>query len=206
MGGSRGIAGGVLRSVPPRNPVCPRSPRWLSRVRLTAGILLSWALTLAGCSRAAEGDPAAGQPRPVPKAVAAAAEGHSSDAAFAVQIRDFARAATSLTEALKLRDDVPEWWASLGSVNRRLNKTNEARSAYRKALAIHEARYSKTRDPDEIMARIYLLIVLDREKDARELLATGRKTHPNDEQLLKFDQNKGVDLLLTDPAVKENRL
>jgi Flp pilus assembly protein TadD len=203
MRGSRGIGEGVLRFV-----LLSRFVRSLpsGRFRLTGCLLLSWALTSVGCSRAADAEPAAGQPRPVAKAVAAAAEGHASDAAFAVQIRDYARAAASLTEALKLREDVPEWWASLGSVNRRLDKTSEARSAYRKALALHEERYSKTRDPDEIMARIYLLIVLNREKDARDLLATGLKTHPEDEQLVRFEQNKGIDLLLSDPAVKENRL
>jgi len=172
----------------------------------TVVVVLAGSL-FAGCGKKSGGAAEQpGQPRTVSKLVAAEAENHASDAAFAVQIRDFARAEESLTKAVKLRDDIPDWWFSLGSIRKRLEKTADAKTAYKKALSLHEDRYDATQNPAEVMAQIYLLIVLDREKDARSLLEKGRKKHPEDSQLKEFERKKGIEQLLSDPEVKASRI
>lgn len=165
------------------------------RLGVAGGLLLVlWAL--AGCGRndtAKKQEP--GEPKAVSKRVAAEAENHASDAAFAVQIKDFSRAADSLAKAVKLRDDIPDWWFSLGTLHKKLGQNGEAKSAYKRALGLHEDRYESTNDPADIIAQIYVLMVLDREKDARSLLEKGRRRLADHPQLREFESQKGIDAL-----------
>jgi Flp pilus assembly protein TadD len=161
------------------------------------------ALGFAGCSGS---DRPPGAPRPVDKRVAAEAEGHASEAAFAAQVRDYARAEASMAKAIALRDDLPEWWFSIGLVRNRLGKKDEARTAYRRALALHEDRYDETEATSEIISQIYVLLVLNRESDARKLLEKATRKHPDDSRLADFNRAQGIDRLLADPEVRANQL
>lgn len=159
------------------------------------------------CSKKTEAaDASFVEPKEVSRAVGAEAESLMAEAAFALELKDFARAAESLTKALKLRDDIPQWWVDLGATQRRLNKMNEAKTAYKKALALHEAHYEKTKNEVYLIPQFHILLLLDREKDARALLEKSRQRHAKDPQFKEFVDARGIDALLEEPYVQENKV
>lgn len=164
---------------------------------------------LSGCGQKGSGSGQAadpGEPREVSRVVAAEAETYMSDAMFALQIKDFARAEQSLAKAVKLRDDIPDWWVNLGIARKRLGQKGDAKSAYKKALALHEKAYDKSKDPRFVDGQIYLLLLLGEEKEARSLLDKAIRNHPDSQDLLRFRDAKGIDLLLRDPRIVENQV
>lgn len=159
------------------------------------------------CSQKTEAaDAALIQPKEVSRAVGAEAESLVAEAAFALQLKDYARAADTLAKALKLRDDIPEWWVDLGATQHHLNRLSEAKTAYRKALAIHEERYAKTKNVAHLIPQFHILLLLDREKDARALLESSRQRHGDDPHFKEFVDARGIDALLEDPYVQENKI
>ena len=179
------------------------SARSAVRAAVTSAAVAALVLATSGCGA---GDREPGAPRTVDKRVAAEAEGHASEAAFAAQIRDYPRAEASMKKAIALRDDVPEWWFSIGLVHNRLGKKDEARTAYRRALALHEDRYDETAATSEVISQVYVLLVLNRESDARKLLEKSSRKHPGDARLEEFSRSQGIDRLLADPEVRANQL
>lgn len=185
---------------PPSSPLRIRSVVPRAFVATLAGVL---ALGMVGCGG---GDRPPGAPRTVDRKVAAEAEGHAAEAAFAAQIRDYRRAEGAMKKAIALRDDIPDWWFSLGLIHARLGQKDEARSAYRRALDLHESRYDETESTAEVIAQLYLLVVLNRESDARKRLDKAARKHRNDARLEEFIRSKGIDRLLADPEVRSNQL
>jgi tetratricopeptide (TPR) repeat protein len=179
------------------------STRSVARAAAASAAIAALVLAASGCGG---GDREPGAPRTVDKRVAAEAEGHASEAAFAAQIRDYPRAEVSMEKAIALRDDVPEGWFSIGLVRNRLGKKDEARTAYRRALALHEDRYDETSATSEIISQVYVLLVLNRESDARKLLEKASRKHPGDARLEEFSRSRGIDRLLADPEVRANQL
>ena len=175
--------------------------------RWTLGVLGASLLLLAACGKR-EAAPRAepGKPKEVSRVVAAEAEGYLSDALFAVQIKDFARAEQSLAKAVKLRDDIPDWWLQLGVARKKLGKSSDARIAYKKALAIHERAYEQTKDSQYIQGQLYILLLLDDEAEARIRLQKALRAHPDDQELKGFDRAKGIDQLLRNPGILENKV
>lgn len=172
---------------------------------LTISLLLAG--FLAGCGGGKPVDKAAAsQPKEVSRAVAAEAETNASDAVFAMQVRDLQRAEKGWTRALELRPDIPEWWESCGTVQRRLGKTGDARSSYKRALAIWEMRYEATSDPQFGLHRIFTLVLLDRVDEARRLSEKLGKLHPKEPLIRNFVDNRGMEQLLSDPDMKQNKL
>ncbi len=170
---------------------------------ISLGVL---SLALAGCSDRSVGKAQPGQPKPVEKVVAAEAENFFSDAAFAMQVRDYARAEQSLSKAVGLRSDIPEWWELLGYAYKLHGKTSDARSAYKKALALWENKYDQLADVQSGMRRVYVLVLLDRADEARSLVEKLTKKHSSDKGLQTFLRNKGVDQMLADPEVQKKKL
>ncbi|MBP7142135.1 MAG: hypothetical protein KBA71_09535 [Opitutaceae bacterium] len=180
----------------------------LSRDTLRLGSLaLVILLGATACSKetVAAGTAVAG-PKEVTRAVAAEAEALVAEAAFALQLKDYPRVVETLTKATRLRDDIPEWWVDLGATQRRLNNLGEAKSCYKKALAIHESRYDQTKNVANLIPQFHILLLLDREKDARSLLEKSQQRHASDPQLKEFIAARGIDALLEDPYVKENKI
>ena len=163
-------------------------------------------LLLAACHKKPVDKAAAGQPKEVPKLVAAEAANLVSDAAFALQIRDYARAEKSLARAVDLRPDIPDWWLSLGSAYKRQSKIGDARSAYKKALALYEKRYAATADVADLQQQLILLVLLGREDEARKLLERCRQKQPDQPVLKRFAEGKIVDQLLADPNIQQLKL
>lgn len=163
------------------------------------------ALVFAGCgNRGPKRTP--GQPRAVSATIAAQADEAASDATFALQIQDYARAAQSLKKSLGFRDDIPDRWEALAYAYKHLNQTSDARDAYRRALKLWKQYYSETKDPGDGMHELYVLIYLGRADEARALAKTLAKANPNNTDVQNFYQNKGVDAMLADPTVQDRSL
>src|SRR5437660_226465 len=66
-----------------------------------------------------------------------------SEAVFATQIREHARAEGLLVRAVQLDPDQPMYWLELGASRRRQGNKDGARAAYEQALATHQAAYKR---------------------------------------------------------------
>jgi tetratricopeptide (TPR) repeat protein len=163
-------------------------------------------LVLVACSDRSVGKAQPGKPKPVEKMVAAEADNLFSDAAFAMQVRDYARMQQALSKAVELRSDIPEWWELLGYSFKLLGKTGDARSAYKKALSLWEDRYDAVGDAQLGMRRVYVLVLLSRVDEARSLVEKLAKKHPTDSVLQGFVRNKSIDKMLSDPEVQKKKL
>jgi tetratricopeptide (TPR) repeat protein len=163
-------------------------------------------LLFAACKEKPADKAAAGRPKEVPKLVAAEADNLVSDATFALQIREYARAEKSLARAVELRSDIPDWWLNLGTACKRQGKVGDARSAYKKALALYEKRYAATADVADLQQQLIVLVLLGREDEARKLLERAGQKQPSQPVLKHFAEGKIVDQLLRDPNIQQLKL
>jgi tetratricopeptide (TPR) repeat protein len=141
------------------------------------------ALFFAGCSR---------QPKEVTPAAKAEAASLLSEAQFAMQIREFPRAEELIDRALKLRDDVPEYWVSLGMARRRQDNKSGARKAYEQALEMHSDLYKKDKAPEQLVQQSFVLALLGKNDDALKLLQKGLKDHPDSAVIKKMADPRGL--------------
>lgn len=141
------------------------------------------ALLVTGCSRA---------PKEVSPAVRAEAASLLSEAQFAMSIREFSRAEELIERALKLRDDVPEYWVSLGMACRKQDDKSGARKAYQKALGLHVDRYEKDKKPEELAQQAFVLGLLGKTDDALKLLDKGLHEHPDSAVMKKMADPRGL--------------
>ena len=163
-------------------------------------------LFLAACKEKPADKAAAGRPKEVPKLVAAEADNLVSDATFAFQIRDYARVEKSLARAVELRADFPDWWLNLGTACKRQGKIGDARSAYKKALALYEKRYAATADVADLQQELIVLVLLGREDEARKLLERSGQKPPVPPGLKRLSEGKYIDQLLRDPNIQQMKL
>lgn len=155
---------------------------------LAAGLFLA-----AGCSR-----------KPVEVSAAAKAEAASlvSEAQFAMQIREHARAAELFERALKLDEATPEYWVGLGMARRKQDDRDAARKAYRKALELHAARYKEGHDPRDLAQQAWVMALLGRSAEAVKLLEKGLKDHPDDPVMKKMADPRGLPRTFETPEFK----
>lgn len=149
------------------------------------------ALLFAGCSK-----------KEVSPAVEAEAKMLVSEAQFAMQIREFKRAEELVQRAIDLRDDLPEYWTSLGMARRRQDNLSGARKAYEKALGMHASRYKKDKKPEELAQQAFVLALLGRVPDALKLLEQGVKDHPDNAALKKMADPRGLPRTFQSPDFK----
>lgn len=142
------------------------------------------------------------QPAEVPAAVAAEAAAIIDEAQFAMRINENARAEELIRRALGLRDDLPEYWVSLGMALRKQDKTDAARKAYEKALKIHGQRYENDRHPDELAQQAFVLGLLGRADEAFRLLEKARADHPGNESLNAMADPQGLPRTFQTPEFK----
>jgi Flp pilus assembly protein TadD len=126
-----------------------------------------------------------------------------SDADFAVTIHDWARAEGMYAKAAQLCPDEPDVWMNLGIVRMRLHNPSDARAAYKAALSAYRDNLKKAPGESVIVIRIaYVLTVLGRADEARNVVADALQKAPDDGRLREFTDSKAIDKMLADPGVK----
>ncbi|CAM2991612.1 tetratricopeptide repeat protein [Rariglobus hedericola] len=151
-------------------------------------------LVSAGCSK---------KPKEVPAAIKAEAATLMSEAQFAMQIREYSRAEELTQRALKLRDDVPEYWVSLGMVRRKQDNKDGARKAYKHALELHIDRYKADKKPEELAQQAFVLGLLGKTEDAVKLLEKGLKEYPDSDIMKKMADPRGLQRTFKSPEFKD---
>ena len=111
--------------------------------------------------------------------------------------KDYAKARSLLEEAVRLRPDFAEAWVGLGNDCALLKDTTAAIAAYEHALLLHRQRCQMTpSDANQLQQQVYVLLLLGRDAEARDLLSQGMKMHSGNQQLNAFAT--GLDGILSD--------
>jgi len=156
-------------------------------------VLAAAALALAGC-----------RPREITSLQRKEAANVLSEAEFAVTLHDWKRAEGLYAKAADLCPDDGNSWLNLGIVRMHLADRGGARSAYKSALSAYEA--ASDRNPANsqvVLRRAYVLVILGRAGEARRAVDRALAKYPEDWRLRNFVDNRGVDGLVSDPALKE---
>jgi Flp pilus assembly protein TadD len=112
----------------------------------------------------------------------------AADGAAALNADDFERAQSLLGEATRLNPQFAEAWVGYGMASVRLGQLEEARTAYERALVLHQAQHQKNpTDANPVLQQIFLLVLLGQPAEAEILLQRARREHPNDPQLARLD-------------------
>jgi Flp pilus assembly protein TadD len=130
-----------------------------------------------------------------------------SEAQFALQLKDLARAEGLLVKAAELCPDTGKYWVDLGSIRVRLGKKDAARTAYQGALQAYEgaaanAKAGAAPDPGPWLQQVYVLALLGRVDDARSVLAKAQKKFPESRAVRSFVEGKQIDKMIADPSFK----
>lgn len=127
-----------------------------------------------------------------------------SEAEFALQLKDYARAEGLFAKAVELCPDTGKYGVDLGSVRVRLGKKDGAKAAYQLALKAYEdeAALPETTDAGPMLRQVYVLALLGRVADARVVLAKAHKKYPESRQVRAFVDGKQIDKMVADPAFK----
>lgn len=127
-----------------------------------------------------------------------------SEAEFALQLKDYARAEGLLAKAVELCPDTGKYGVDLGSVRVRLGKKDGAKAAYQVALKAYEdeAKLPETTEAGPMLRQVYVLALLGRVEDARSVLAKAQKKYPESRQVRAFVEGKQIDKMIADPSFK----
>ncbi|MDB6094395.1 MAG: hypothetical protein JWM32_1957 [Verrucomicrobia bacterium] len=131
----------------------------------------------------------------------------ASEANFATTVRDYPRAEGLYAQAAEIAPDMPEYWLLLGTVRRKMDNRDGARTAFERALKVSRAAYKQ--DPTKttlLLQQAYLYALMGKPDDARETVEKARKEHPEDRTIRTFVEGKELDRLLADPAFKDAAL
>jgi len=121
-----------------------------------------------------------------------------------ILLRNFAAAEKSLAMATKLNPGVDDYWVKLGEMRFRLGNKSGAADAYKGALAACDAQLKVTpENPAYIDRKLRALVLLGRDKEAREVLAKAARSYPQNPTIQQLNQVKAVDLFLNNPQVKD---
>lgn len=132
------------------------------------------------------------------------AASYSSEADFAVTVKEWGRAEDLFAKAVKLCPDQGDTWLNLAVVRMRMHNPSGARDAYKGALSAYED--DMDRNPSNTMSvlrRAYVLVILGRADEARSVAAKSLAKHPDDRTLKAFVESGGVDKMAADPRLKE---
>ncbi len=162
--------------------------------RLLSALSLAAAVLFAGCAK---------KPVEVTRQMTAEVANLLSEADFANQLRDYARAEPLLVKAVTILPGAGENWILLGVARKRLNNTAGARTAYREALGAFERGYKQ--DPtrtDYLLQQVYVHALLGQIDKAKALIEKAAKDHPNDREIQSFIRAKALEQMLPDPNFK----
>ncbi len=148
-------------------------------------ILLIFLLGLAGCSsfggKEKTVDVTTGSSKRADQLVAQASQ--------KMQDENFEGAVALLNEAKRLQPEWPRVWTTLGIASARLGNDQMAKKSFKRALAIHEKQYrANPSEVKHVKEQVYLLILLNRDQEAKERLARGQSNHPNSRALKRLSK------------------
>lgn len=132
-----------------------------------------------------------------------------SEAEFAGQIREWARAEGLLAKAVQVNPNEGAYWTSLGTIRVRLGNKAGAKEAYHgalKAFQVEAGTPSGRKEVEPWLQQVQVLALLGRTADARSLLEQTAKKFPADRELRRFIEGKVFDQLLADPNFKQGML
>ena len=166
----------------------------MTLLRLIPLLSLAAVALLAGCEK---------KPVEVTRQMQAEVANLLSEADFANQLRDYARAEPLLAKAVVIMPDIGENWVLLGAARKRLNDTVGARTAYREALAAFERSFkAEPKETELLLQQVYVHALLGQTDKARSVLAKAGKDFPADREIQDFIQSKAIDRMVTDPSFK----
>jgi len=173
--------------------------KWKVALGLT---LVGLALVAAGCK---------GKEKAKPKEVSVAARAEAaqnfSEAEFATQIRDHARAEGLLAHAVELDPDVPNYWLQLGASRKKQGNVEGARKAYEHTRELlHQLYEQDKKSVAPLFAEMEICVLLGKPNDAKRLFDQALKEHPDDPEVKNFVNNKTLDAMLVAPSLKEMAL
>lgn len=130
----------------------------------------------------------------------------ASEAQFAINLRDWARAEGLLTKTVQL---VPEadYFVALGSARVRLGNRSGAKEAYQQALRAYEdAAAVDEKRVEPWLGQITVLALLGRTDDSRAVVQKAAKRFPQDSRVKELMDANAFQAMVNDPGFKENAL
>lgn len=165
------------------------------KTRVLVLLVLLAALVVGGCKP---------KPKPITSLQRKEAASLASEAQFAVQLKDYARAEGLMARAADLCPDNGRYWIDLGAMQVRQGKKDAARSAYKSGLAAYESDSGASpKDSKPVLLQVYVQALLGRVDDARETLKRAEKNFPDDRAVRAFVDGKQIDKMIADPRFKE---
>lgn len=147
------------------------------------------------------------KPKEIPPAIRAQAATDASEAEFAMQIRDYARAEPLLTHAAELVPEEPRYWLQLGAARKRLNNPSGARKAYERALNLFQAAYKRDKStPGPLFAQMEVYVLLGKPGEAKSVYDKLVREHGTEPDVKNFVEGHLYEQLLVDPKLKEMAL
>jgi len=147
------------------------------------------------------------KPKEVAPIARAEAAQNASEAEFAVQIRDYARAEQTLVKAVELDPTVPRYWKELGSARKHLGDVDGARKAYEKAFdTLRDEHNANPASAGPVLGEVEACVLLGKKDQAREILQKAAHDYPNDEQVKAIIANNVLDKIIADPAIQSSAL
>jgi Flp pilus assembly protein TadD len=156
-------------------------------------LVVAAALALAGCSR-----------REISAVDREQAANYASEAEFAATVKEWSRAEGLYAQAAKLCPDNGDLWLALGVSRMHLGDRSGARGAYTSAASAYKAAYKA--DPTDSRAvgqRVYALVLLGSQDDARSAARKALKDHPDDPLLRGLVDGGQLERVIADPGLKE---
>lgn len=126
-----------------------------------------------------------------------------NEAQFAMSVREYSRAEELIRRSIKLNEDMPEYWVSLGMALRRQDKNDEARKAYKQALELHADRFKETKRPEELGQQAFVLGLLGKVDDATKLMEKGLKEFPDSDLMKRMAAPTGLQSTFKTEKFKE---
>ncbi len=127
----------------------------------------------------------------------------SSEAQFAMNLREWPRAEKLLLDAIKITPEAV-FYHNLGSTRMRMGNRAGAKEAYLSAIeACDRMVAANKKNTDALLKKVQLLALVGRVNDARELAKKVEKDFPADPAVRAFVDGKALDGLIASPTFKE---
>jgi len=130
----------------------------------------------------------------------------ASEAQFAINVREWARAEGLLARTVQLAPNA-DTWVALGSARVRLGNKSGAKDAYQKALrAFEDEAAVDEKRVEPWLGQITVLALLGKADASRALVTKAAKRFPTDARLKSLADPKQFEAMLSDPGFRENAL